>query len=109
MAPGSVPIAGSVDRNHMINASAETITEKPSYRPAGWEYVYLIPADDFYEWCREGNRKVPVCFHLRGNSRSPLQVCNTGTHSLRQYIAALGEANLDFTSSVREQNQQLPY
>jgi hypothetical protein len=43
VAPGSVPIAGSVDRNHMINASAETITEKPSYRRLVESKFILFP------------------------------------------------------------------
>jgi putative SOS response-associated peptidase YedK len=46
--------------DHMINARAETITEKPSYRRLVESKRCLIPADGFYEWRREGNRKVPV-------------------------------------------------
>ena len=51
--------------NHMINARAETITEKPSYRRLVESKRCLIPANGFYEWRREGNRKVPVWFHLK--------------------------------------------
>jgi putative SOS response-associated peptidase YedK len=51
--------------NHMINARAETITEKPSYRRLVESKRCLIPADGFYEWRREGHRKVPVWFHLK--------------------------------------------
>jgi putative SOS response-associated peptidase YedK len=51
--------------NNMINARAETITEKPSYRRLVESNRCLIPADGFYEWRREGNRKVPVWFHLK--------------------------------------------
>ena len=51
--------------NHMINARAETISEKPSYRRLLDSKRCLIPADGFYEWRREGNRKVPVWFHLK--------------------------------------------
>ena len=49
----------------MINARAETITEKPSYRRLIESNRCLIPADGFYEWRREGNGKVPVWFHLK--------------------------------------------
>ena len=65
MGLGSVLVAGSVDRYHMINARAETITEKPSYRRLLESKRCLIPADGFYEWRREGNIKIPVWFHLK--------------------------------------------
>jgi putative SOS response-associated peptidase YedK len=60
--------SGSPDQsigNHIINARAETITEKLSYRRLVESKRCLIPADGFYEWRREGNRKVPVWFHLK--------------------------------------------
>ncbi len=49
----------------MINARAETITEKPSHRRLIESKRCLIPANGFYEGRREGNRKVPVWFHLK--------------------------------------------
>jgi putative SOS response-associated peptidase YedK len=51
--------------NRMINARAETISEKPSFRSLVERQRCLIPADGFYEWRREGNSKVPVWFHLK--------------------------------------------
>ena len=45
----------------MINARAETITEKPSFRRLVESRRCLIPADGFYECRRDGNRKVSVC------------------------------------------------
>jgi putative SOS response-associated peptidase YedK len=51
--------------NNMINARAETITKKPSYRRLVESQRCLIPADGFYEWRREGNGKIPVWFHLK--------------------------------------------
>jgi putative SOS response-associated peptidase YedK len=49
----------------MINARAETITEKPSFKRLVQQRRCLIPANGFYEWRTEGNRKVPVWFHLK--------------------------------------------
>jgi putative SOS response-associated peptidase YedK len=51
--------------NRMINARAETLLEKPSFRNLVAQRRCLIPADGFYEWRREGNRKVPVWIHLK--------------------------------------------
>jgi putative SOS response-associated peptidase YedK len=51
--------------NRMINARAESITEKPSFRRLVESRRCLIPADGFYEWRREGSGKVPVWFHLK--------------------------------------------
>jgi putative SOS response-associated peptidase YedK len=45
--------------------SPKTITEKPSYRRLVESKRCLIPEDGFYGWRREGNRKVPVWFHLK--------------------------------------------
>ena len=43
----------------MINAKAETLTEKPSYRTAYKKRRCLIPATGFYEWVVQEGRKQP--------------------------------------------------
>jgi len=45
--------------NRMINARAETIAEKPSFRNAYRKRRSLILADGFYEWHRDGDVKTP--------------------------------------------------
>lgn len=37
-------------RNHMINARAETVTQRPAYRNALTRRRCIMPADAFYEW-----------------------------------------------------------
>ena len=45
--------------NRMINARAETVAEKPSYRNAYKHRRCLVLADGFYEWHRDGDVKIP--------------------------------------------------
>jgi putative SOS response-associated peptidase YedK len=51
----------------LIDARAETLTEKPAYRSLIGKHRCLIPADGFYEWTvgSDGNKQ-PIHFHLPG-------------------------------------------
>ena len=51
--------------NKLINARAETVAEKPSFREAFARRRCLVPLDGFYEWSRRGDRKRPFFFHMR--------------------------------------------
>ena len=50
--------------NRMINARAETIAEKPSFRAAYRKRRCVILADGFYEWRRESDGKTPYYISL---------------------------------------------
>jgi len=50
--------------NRMINARAETVAEKPSYRAAYRHRRCVVLADGFYEWQREGDTKTPYFISL---------------------------------------------
>ena len=50
--------------NRMINARAETVAEKPSYRNAYKHRRCLVLADGFYEWQRQGDTKTPFFISL---------------------------------------------
>jgi putative SOS response-associated peptidase YedK len=63
LVPSWAPDRSIGDR--MINARAETITEKPSFKRLMQQQRCLVPADGFYEWRREGNSKVPVWIYLK--------------------------------------------
>ncbi len=49
----------------LINARAETLAEKPSFRAAYKYRRVLIPADGFFEWQASAGRKVPHFIHLK--------------------------------------------
>ena len=51
--------------NRMINARVETILEKPAFRQAIQKRRCLIPFDGFYEWKKEGKRKIPYLITLK--------------------------------------------
>ena len=46
--------------NRMINARAETLAEKPSFRQAYQKRRCLLVADGFYEWQKVGRNKRPM-------------------------------------------------
>lgn len=63
----------------MINARAETLNEKPSFRTAFKKHRCLIVADGFYEWRKEGKAKTPMYFHLK--SKRPFGIA--GLYDIR--------------------------
>ena len=86
--------------NRMINARAESLTEKPSFRESLQTRRCVILADGYYEWKSVGKGKVPFYFRLSDgrafglaglwdrweNSETSLETCtvittNAGTRS----------------------------
>lgn len=53
-------------KQNLINARADTVAGKPSFRTAFRERRCLVPADGFYEWAGEGKAKQPYRIELPG-------------------------------------------
>jgi len=52
----------------MINARAETLSERPAFRAAFARRRCLVPADGFYEWQQRGARKQPHFIRMRNEA-----------------------------------------
>ncbi|SIT83819.1 SOS response-associated peptidase [Edaphobacillus lindanitolerans] len=52
--------------SRLINARAETVADKPSFREAFKRRRCLIPADSFYEWKKADGQKKPMRIRLKG-------------------------------------------
>ncbi|MBN1548202.1 MAG: SOS response-associated peptidase [Syntrophaceae bacterium] len=90
--------------NKMINARAETVAEKPSFRQAFKRHRCLIVADGFYEWKPEGRKKTPLWFGLKSGEpfgfaglyeiwhspdKTPLQTCTIITTDANDLISPI--------------------
>jgi putative SOS response-associated peptidase YedK len=88
----------------LINARAETITQKPSFKNAFAKRRCLIPAEGFYELKKEGNKKIPYCFGLKSGKpfafaglyeqwiapdKKPLETCTIITTSANDVVAPI--------------------
>jgi len=51
----------------LINARAETVDEKPSFKYSFQKRRCLIVANGFYEWQKRGSNKFPYFIHLKDN------------------------------------------
>ncbi|MFQ5994388.1 MAG: SOS response-associated peptidase [Acidiferrobacterales bacterium] len=58
------------DNAKMINARAETLTERPFFRSAFAQRRCLVPADGFYEWKKVTGKKQP--YSIRTKNEKPI-------------------------------------
>jgi putative SOS response-associated peptidase YedK len=90
--------------NRMINARAETVAHKPSFRNAYRTRRCAVLADGFYEWMRVGKAKVPMRIRLADerpfaiaglwerwapDDAEPLETCTLITTSASARIAPI--------------------
>jgi len=62
----------------MINARAETVSEKPSFKDSFKKHRCLIVADGFFEWRKAGLAKFPV--YIRLKSKEPIGFAGLYSH-----------------------------
>ena len=69
---GLVPHWASADHTGppLINARAETVAEKPSFKTPFRRHRCLIPASGFYEWKRNGTQKTP--YYIQPANEQPI-------------------------------------
>jgi putative SOS response-associated peptidase YedK len=51
------------DGARMINARSESLAESPAFRVALRQRRCIVPTEGFYEWRREGTRRLPYYLH----------------------------------------------
>jgi len=83
---------------HPINAKAETLAEKPMFSGLLKNKRCLVPASGFYEWKKEGKRKIPYYIHLKNN---PLFAI-AGLYDI--WYDACNEAHLTYTIITTDAN-----
>lgn len=52
---------------HPVNAKAETLADKPMFCGLLRNRRCLVPASGFYEWRKDGKRKIPYYIHLKNS------------------------------------------
>lgn len=62
---GFVPNWAKDKKIQMINARAESISEKPAYKKAFLNQRCLIPANGFFEWKKTSVGKIPYFFQIK--------------------------------------------
>jgi len=83
---------------HPINARSETLTKKPMFRDLVKSNRCLVPASGFYEWLKEGTRKIPFYIHLK---KIPI-FAFAGLYDVWHDVS--GEGRLSYTIITTEAN-----
>lgn len=66
--------------NRLINARAETLAEKPSFRGSYRHKRCLILADGFYEWKAAPGRKAKTPYYIHMHDRKPFAMAGLWDH-----------------------------
>ena len=98
--------------SRMINARAETVSQKPSFRNAFRKRRCLIPADGFYEWKGEKGNKQPYYVSIpSGEPFSFAGLCETWTDKETGEESVYKSCTIITTAaseSIREIHHRMP-
>jgi len=87
----------------MINARAETLAEKPSFKNAYKRRRCLIPADGFYEWRKEPGSKTKTPMFIHRQDRQPFafaglwEIWHPGDEGIKSCTIITTDANAFMT------------
>lgn len=88
--------------NRLINARAETVHEKPSFKSSLKNRRCLVPTDGFYEWQVRDKGKVPQYIHLRTGGLFAFaglwSEWDSGTEILQTFTIITTDANRELES-----------
>lgn len=88
--------------NRLINARAETVHEKPSFRSSFRKRRCLVPADGFYEWQVRDKEKVPQYIRLHNGGLLAFaglwSEWDSGKETLRTFTIITTTANRELES-----------
>lgn len=87
--------------NHLINARAETVADKPAFRSAFRRKRCLIPADGFYEWQQTAQGKQPYWIGLP--DRTPIGFAGLWSHWEPKDGSGVVESCTILTTTANEQ------
>ncbi len=91
----------------MINARAETITEKASFKTAVNRHRCLIPADGFYEWkTMSDGSKQPHWFHLEDGR--PFSFAGIWEYNSRLNVTSCAIVTTEANGVVRPYHNRMP-
>lgn len=94
----------------LINARAETLEEKPSFRDALRKRRCIIPVSGFFEWTSEGGIKQPLYIHPRHHGLLALAgLCETWVDpASSEIVATFTIVTTEANSFMRTFHERMP-
>ncbi len=95
--------------NRMINARAETVATKPSFRSALKRRRCLVPTDGYYEWKKTGKAKQP--YYIRLSDEKPFAMAGLWerwTDEAGETLETFTIITTDANAATREIHDRMP-
>jgi putative SOS response-associated peptidase YedK len=92
--------------NSLINARAESVADKPSFRAAFKRRRCLIVADGYYEWQKTGKAKQP--FHIRFPDNRPFAIAGLWESWGESHLETCTLITTDANETTRPIHDRMP-